>query len=26
VRWAVINGPGEPRDPADYRAALATIT
>jgi peroxiredoxin len=25
VRWAVINGPGEPRDPADYRAALAEL-
>ncbi len=25
VRWALINGPGEPRDPADYRAALADL-
>ena len=25
VRWAIINGPGEPRDPGDYRAALADL-
>ncbi|MGB7982365.1 MAG: peroxiredoxin [Candidatus Nanopelagicales bacterium] len=25
VRWAVVNGPGEARDPGDYRAALAEI-
>ena len=25
VRWAVVNGPGEPRDPGAYRAALAEI-
>jgi peroxiredoxin len=25
VRWAVVNGPGDVRDPADYRAALAGI-
>ncbi len=25
VRWALVNGPGEPRDPADYRAALADL-
>jgi peroxiredoxin len=25
VRWAVVNHPGEPRDPADYAAALAEV-
>ena len=25
VRWAVVNGPGEIRNPDDYRAALADI-
>lgn len=25
VRWAVVNGPGEPRDPATYREALAEV-
>lgn len=25
VRWAIINGPGEPRDPGDYRAAVADL-
>jgi peroxiredoxin len=25
VRWAVVNGPGEARDPNDYREALAGI-
>jgi peroxiredoxin len=25
VRWAIINGPGEPRDPGDYRTALADL-
>jgi len=25
VRWAVVNGPGEARDPGDYRRALAGI-
>jgi peroxiredoxin len=25
VRWAVINGPGEPRDPGQYRAAVAEL-
>lgn len=25
VRWAVVNGPGDARDPDDYRAALAQI-
>ncbi len=25
VRWVVVNGPGEARDPADYRTALAEI-
>jgi len=25
VRWAVINGPGEPRDPGQYRVALAEL-
>jgi mycoredoxin-dependent peroxiredoxin len=25
VRWAVVNGPGEARNPDDYRAALAEI-
>jgi peroxiredoxin len=25
VRWAVVNHPGQPRDPEDYRAALAQI-
>ena len=25
VRWAIINGPGEPRDPGDYRAAVANL-
>lgn len=26
VRWAVVNGPGDARDPGEYRAALAEIT
>jgi peroxiredoxin len=25
VRWSVVNHPGQPRDPEDYRAALARI-
>lgn len=25
VRWSVINGPGEARDPGDYRAAVAEL-
>jgi peroxiredoxin len=25
VRWSVVNGPGDARDPDDYRAALAEI-
>ena len=25
IRWSVVNGPGEPRDAADYTQALATI-
>ncbi len=25
VRWSVVNGPGEMRDPGEYRAALADI-
>ncbi|NHC12527.1 peroxiredoxin [Motilibacter deserti] len=25
VRWSVVNGPGEARDPADYRAAVAAL-
>lgn len=25
VRWATVNGPGEARDTADYRAALAAL-
>lgn len=25
VRWSVVNGPGDVRDPDDYRAALAEI-
>jgi peroxiredoxin len=26
VRWAVVNSPGEARDPADYQKALAELT
>ena len=25
VRWSVVNGPGDVRDPEDYRAALADV-
>ena len=25
VRWAVVNGPGEARDPGQYREAVAAI-
>ena len=25
VRWSVVNGPGDARDPADYRAAVAAL-